>query len=68
MKRLKKLNIKVTAVLPGATRTGSWDGTSLPDERFINVDDVAKSIFSAYDTSPGATVEEIVIRPQLGDI
>ena len=64
----KKLNIKVTAVLPGATRTGSWDGTSLPDERFINVDDVAKSIFSAYDTSPGATVEEIVIRPQLGDI
>ena len=64
----KKLNIKVTAVLPGATRTGSWDGTSLPDERFINVDDVAKSIFCAYDTSPGATVEEIVIRPQLGDI
>ena len=33
-----------------------------------SVDDVAKSIFSAYDTSPGATVEEIVIRPQLGDI
>jgi short-subunit dehydrogenase len=64
----KKFNVKVTAVLPGATRTGSWDGTSLPDERFINVDDISNSIYAAYDTSPGATVEEIVIRPQLGDI
>lgn len=64
----KKFNVKVTAVLPGATRTGSWDGTSLPDERFIDVDDISNSIYSAYDTSPGATVEEIVIRPQLGDI
>ena len=42
----KKFNVKVTAVLPGATRTGSWDGTSLPDERFINVDDISNSIYA----------------------
>ena len=65
---LKDFDVKVTAVLPGAVRTGSWDGTTLPDERFIVPDDVSNSIFSAYDTSKGATIEEIIIRPQLGDI
>ena len=65
---LKAFDVKVTAVLPGAVRTGSWDGTTLPDERFIIPDDVSNSIFSAYNTSKGATIEEIIIRPQLGDI
>ena len=65
---LKDFNIKVTSVLPGAVRTGSWDGTLLPDERFINPDDVSNSIYSSYRTSKGATIEEIIIRPQLGDI
>lgn len=65
---LKDFNIKVTSVLPGAVRTGSWDGTLLPDDRFIKPDDVSNSIYSAYNTSKGATIEEIIIRPQLGDI
>lgn len=65
---LKTFSVKVTSVLPGATRTGSWDGTLLPDDRFIKPDDVSKSIYSAYNTSKGATIEEIIIRPQLGDI
>ncbi len=65
---LKDFNIKVTSVLPGAVRTGSWDGTLLPDDRFIKPDDVSTSIYSAYNTSKGATIEEIIIRPQLGDI
>jgi len=65
---LKNFNVKVTSILPGATRTGSWDGTSLPDDRFIKPEDVSNSIFGAYNTSNGANVEEIIIRPQLGDI
>ncbi len=65
---LKDLGVKVTSVLPGAVRTGSWDGTLLPDDRFIKPDDVSNSIYSAYNTSKGATIEEIIIRPQLGDI
>ena len=65
---LKDFNIKVTSVLPGAVRTGSWDGTLLPDDRFIKPDDVSSSIYSAYNTSKGATIEEIIIRPRLGDI
>lgn len=65
---LKGFNIRVTAILPGATRTASWDGADLPDERFIKPEDVAEAVFGAYALSPGSVVEEILIRPQLGDI
>ena len=65
---LKEYNVKVTSILPGATRTGSWDGTSLSDERFVNPDDISESIYSAFNTSVGGTIEEIIIRPQFGDI
>lgn len=65
---LKDFGIRVTAVLPGATRTASWDGTELPDERFIRVEDVAEAVFAAYQLSPRSVVEEIIIRPQKGDI
>ncbi len=65
---LKKFNIRVTAVMPGATKTRSWDGVDLPDERFIPASDIAETIFSAYSLSNRSVVEEIVIRPQLGDL
>ncbi|WP_339923863.1 SDR family oxidoreductase [uncultured Cyclobacterium sp.] len=60
--------VKVTSVLPGATYTASWEGVDLPESRFIDVADVAASVWSAYNLSPRSVVEEIVIRPQLGDI
>ncbi len=65
---MKEYNIKVTAVLPGATKTSSWDGVDLPESRFIKPEDVAESIFSVYSLSKNTVVEEILIRPQLGDI
>lgn len=65
---LKKFNIRVTAVMPGATKTRSWDGVDLPDDRFMPAEDIAETIFSAYSLSGRSVVEEIVIRPQLGDI
>jgi short-subunit dehydrogenase len=65
---LKTQGIKVTAVLPGATLTPAWDGVNLPDSRFIPADDVAETIYSAYQMSPSTVLEEILIRPQLGDI
>lgn len=60
--------IAVTAVLPGATRTGSWDGTDLPDSRFIAPESVAKTIFNIYEMPQDSVVEDIVIRPMEGDI
>ena len=65
---LKPHSIKVTAVLPGATLTASWEGVDLPPERFMKPEDVAETIWSAYHLSAGAVIEELIMRPQLGDI
>lgn len=65
---LKEYNIKVTSILPGATFTASWEGVDLPVERFMKSEDVAEAVWGAYNLSPFSVVEEIVIRPQLGDL
>lgn len=65
---LKPHGVKVTAILPGATLTASWEGTDLPEDRFMRADDVAATIWGAYTLSKSAVVEEILMRPQLGDI
>jgi short-subunit dehydrogenase len=65
---MKPYNVKVTAVLPGATYTDSWKGSDLPEERFMDVSDIAESVWAAYALSPRAVMEEILIRPQLGDL
>lgn len=64
----KKSGVRVSAVMPGAVLTDSWAGTDLPKERFIQPEDIAEAIWSAYNLSSGTVVEEIVIRPQLGDL
>lgn len=65
---MKPLGIRVTAILPGATLTNSWSGSDLPSERFIKSEDVAEAVFSAYHLSENSVIEEMIIRPQLGDI
>lgn len=65
---LKPHGVKVTALLPGATLTASWEGTDLPEDRFMKAEDVAASVWAAYTLSRSAVVEEILMRPQLGDI
>jgi short-subunit dehydrogenase len=67
---LKPYGIRVTAVLPGATRTSSWDGfaDTLPENRLMDPTDIAEIIFTTYKLSPRSVVEDIVIRPQLGDL
>lgn len=61
-------HIKVTSVIPGATLTNSWAGVELPAGRIMPPEDVANAIWSAYNMSASSTVEEIVMRPQLGDL
>ncbi|MEX2591505.1 MAG: SDR family oxidoreductase [Anditalea sp.] len=65
---LMEYNVKVTSILAGATFTPSWEGVDLPEERFIKAEDVADSVWSAYNLSANSVVEEIVVRPQLGDL
>jgi len=65
---LKPFHIKVTSVLPGATYTDSWAGTGVDEKRIMEAMDVAEMVFAASKLSIQACVEEIVMRPQLGDL
>jgi short-subunit dehydrogenase len=65
---LKEYGIKVTAVLPGATLTSSWDENQIEPDRLVKPQDVAEAVFAAYAMSASSVVEEIIIRPQLGDL
>ncbi len=65
---MKEHNIRVTSILPGPALSDSWQGVDLPEERFMPVEDVASVVLDAYRLSSRTVVEEILIRPQLGDI
>lgn len=65
---MKPHGVRVTAVMPGATLTASWEGTPLPADRFMKPEDIANAVHASYSLSQQSVVEEIVIRPQLGDI
>lgn len=65
---LKDKGIKVTSIMPGATWSASWAGVDLPESRLMQASDIAKVVWSALEMSPSAVIEDIVIRPQLGDL
>lgn len=65
---LKPHQIKVTSVYPGATYTDSWAGSGVAPDRIMEAADVAEMVYTASRLSPQATVEEILLRPQLGDL
>ncbi|MGC4101372.1 SDR family NAD(P)-dependent oxidoreductase [Ferruginibacter sp.] len=65
---MKAHGIKVTAVYPGAVLTDSWAGFDNSRHRIMEAEDVAKMIYAASQLSAGACVEEIVMRPLLGDL
>ena len=65
---LKETGIRVSAVIPGATYTASWEGIDLPQDRFMKPEDLAATVWNAYSISPNTVMEEIILRPQLGDI
>lgn len=65
---MKPFGIKVTAVSPGSTFSSSWEGSDVDPTRIMEVDDVAKMVFASSQLSKGAAVEDIVLRPQSGDL
>lgn len=65
---LKNYGIKVTAVFPGAVYTDTWGNYDNSSKRIMEANDIAEMIFSATQLSKQAVVEEILIRPQLGDL
>ena len=65
---LKPHGLRVITVLPGATWTDSWAGVELPPERLMPPEEIAEIVWQACQLSTRTVVEEIVLRPQLGDL
>lgn len=65
---LKGSGISVCSILPGATKTDSWSGTDLPDSRFVKPSNIADVIWTAWSIKDNCVMEEVVLRPVLGDI
>ena len=65
---LKDKGIKVTSILPGATWSNSWAGADFPESRLMQASDIASAVLGAWKMGDSAVVEEILIRPQLGDL
>ncbi len=65
---LKTHQVAVTAILLGPTLTDSWKEAPFPPERFIKGEAIAELIWAMAHLPPGTVVEEILVRPMLGDI
>lgn len=65
---LKNTGVKVTGVYPGAVFTDSWAGYDNSNGRLMEAKDIAEMIYASANLSKQATVEDIVIRPQKGDL
>jgi short-subunit dehydrogenase len=65
---MKNYGIKVTSIFPGAVYTDSWSGSGVSEDRIMTSMDIAELVYTCSQLSPQACVEEIVIRPQLGDL
>ena len=65
---MKPFGIKVTTVYPGAAYTDSWIGSGVERSRIMEAEDIAKMVVASSGLSASACVEEIVVRPLLGDL
>ena len=64
----KDKGVSVCCVHPGATWSPSWEGSGVKAERIMPAGDIARAILEVYQLSRRTVVEEIVLRPQLGDV
>jgi 3-oxoacyl-[acyl-carrier protein] reductase len=62
-KELAIHNVKVTAILPGPTHTASWEGSNIPEEKFVKPEDIANTISQLLKLNGVANVDELIIRP-----
>ena len=65
---MQPYGVKVTAVIPGSTLTDSWNGVDVDKNRMVLPEDVASAIINIYTMSPGANVDEILIKPVYGQL
>ena len=60
--------IRVCCVYPGATWSPSWGGSGVNPARIMPAEDVARAFLDVYRLGRRTVVEEILLRPQQGDL
>ena len=65
---LKDKGVRVCCVYPGATASPSWDGSGVDAGRMMPAEDVARAFLDIYRLTRRTVVEEIILRPQQGDL
>ena len=65
---MQPYGVKVTAIIPGSTLTDSWKGMEVDKDKMILPEDIASAIINVYKLSPGANVDELIIKPVYGQI
>ena len=67
---VRKYNIRVINIIPGATETSMWSQEIRKEkaDRMMNPESIARMIVSAYLQKDNLVTEEIVLRPVTGDL
>jgi len=65
---LRGNGVRVCCVHPGGTFSPSWKGSGVRAGRLMPAADVARAFLDVYRLTRRTVVEEIVLRPQLGDL
>jgi short-subunit dehydrogenase len=60
--------LRITALMPGATESPSWQPEEQVGNRLMPAEDVARAVLEIYKLSDRTVVEEIVLRPLGGDL
>lgn len=65
---LSSSSVAVTNLIPGQTFSPSWEGADVNPDRLIDPHDIGKTVVWLCGLSGRSCVEEVVIRPQKGDL
>lgn len=65
---LREKGVRVCCVYPGATVSPSWEGSGVDEARMMPAEDIAQAFYDIYRLTRRTVVEEIVLRPQRGDV
>lgn len=65
---LRSRGVRVCTVYPGATVSPAWEGSGVSPDRMMPAEDIAQAFLDVYRLTRRTVVEEIVLRPQAGDI
>jgi NAD(P)-dependent dehydrogenase (short-subunit alcohol dehydrogenase family) len=60
---LRDFGVAVTRIVPGSVNTPSWDQGSVPQELFVQPQEIARLVISLLKLSKTSWLEEVIIRP-----